>query len=292
MQRKGALILVVLVCCAVAFAQDEQQLKEALLKRTAVVRGFLVAPDLRFDQQGKVISPANRGFGQLDARVYIDALQLTQDSLVIEGQRTYSEYDPKSQQFRVGLTGEKVRIQIALPPDQPAASAAPDLLKQVFFTTSELQNQCSAEEQAGFQELLTNGWEKPPNGQPANLAVRKHDGSPDAKALAELQRMCFPTGEEAYRADRGVKPPKALKVADPQYSERARAHREEGRTVLLLIIDEKGQPSTIYVTRSLSADLDLAAVRAVQGWTFQPATFQGKPVSVAINVEINFRLTH
>jgi TonB family protein len=57
-----------------------------------------------------------------------------------------------------------------------------------------------------------------------------------------------------------------------------------------LVIDPSGRPGSIYVIRSLVPELDLAAVRAVKAWTFNPATFQGAPVPVVINVEVNFRL--
>ena len=49
--------------------------------------------------------------------------------------------------------------------------------------------------------------------------------------------------------------------------------------------------ATVYVGRSLDRDLDRAAVEAVEHWTFAPATFKGTGIPVAINVEINFRLT-
>jgi hypothetical protein len=210
MKMKLAILAAVLISCTLASAQDEQALKGALLNHTVVVRGYFVAPELKFDQTGKLLSPAAGGFGQLDARIYIDKVSLPQDKLIIEGQRTFSQYNPKTQQFLVGLTGEKATVEIALPPGKPAVTSALELLKEVFFTTPELQNQSSAEEQARFHEALHRviDPQKSPS-KPSDVA------SSAAQSLAELPRTCLPTGEEAYQARNGVRPPKALKTPDP-----------------------------------------------------------------------------
>jgi TonB family protein len=44
------------------------------------------------------------------------------------------------------------------------------------------------------------------------------------------------------------------------------------------------------VQRGLGMGLDQKAVEAVKQWKFDPATKDGKPVAVQINVEVNFRL--
>ena len=75
----------------------------------------------------------------------------------------------------------------------------------------------------------------------------------------------------------------------------------QGTTVLLAIVTPEGKPSAISIQRSLGAglngklrplgyQLDQRAVEAVSQWKFDPATFQGKPVAVVINVAVNFKL--
>lgn len=58
-----------------------------------------------------------------------------------------------------------------------------------------------------------------------------------------------------------------------------------------LVVGTDGLPQQIKVQRSLGMGLDEEAVRTVRQWRFQPATKEGKPVPVTINVQINFRLT-
>jgi TonB family protein len=51
-----------------------------------------------------------------------------------------------------------------------------------------------------------------------------------------------------------------------------------------------GRPRDIKVSRQLGMGLDQKAIEAVRMWRFEPATKDGKPVAVQINVEVNFRL--
>ena len=85
-------------------------------------------------------------------------------------------------------------------------------------------------------------------------------------------------------------PPKTIFAPDPKYSEEARQNKIQGSVVLWLVVGADGKPSNIKVTRSIGHGLDQEAIDAVKKWTFEPATLDGKPVPVQINVEVNFRL--
>jgi TonB family protein len=93
-----------------------------------------------------------------------------------------------------------------------------------------------------------------------------------------------------YRVGGGVTAPKVTYAPDPRYSEQARAAHYEGSVVLWLVVDTKGLPQEVKVQRSLGMGLDEEAIKAVKQWRFQPATKDGKPVPVMINVQVNFRL--
>ena len=59
-----------------------------------------------------------------------------------------------------------------------------------------------------------------------------------------------------------------------------------------MFITPEGIPRDISVIKDLGMGLGERAVEAVSKWRFDPATIDGKPVAVKINVEINFRLHH
>lgn len=85
-------------------------------------------------------------------------------------------------------------------------------------------------------------------------------------------------------------PPRVTHHPQPEYSEQARTADYEGRVILWLVVGTDGRAHDIKVARSLGMGLDENAIKAVRRWKFKPSEYNGKPVPVQINVEINFRL--
>jgi len=88
----------------------------------------------------------------------------------------------------------------------------------------------------------------------------------------------------------GVTAPRAIYKPDPEYSEEARKAKYQGTVVLGLIVDAAGRPRGLKVEHGLGMGLDEKALEAVRNWKFEPAEKDGKPVAVAISVEVEFRL--
>jgi TonB family protein len=85
--------------------------------------------------------------------------------------------------------------------------------------------------------------------------------------------------------------PQLVSSPPPTYSEEGRKAKIEGVEVLLLIVDEKGNPTNFRVINSLGMGLDEKAIEAVKGWKFEPAFGKdGKPVAKKIAVEVDFHL--
>src|SRR6266404_788357 len=97
-------------------------------------------------------------------------------------------------------------------------------------------------------------------------------------------------GGGVFKVGGGVSAPKAIFAPDPEYSEEARKAKYQGTCAVSLIVGPDGKPRDIRVARSLGLGLDEKAIEAVNQWKFDPAQKDGKPVAVAINVEVQFRL--
>ncbi len=97
-------------------------------------------------------------------------------------------------------------------------------------------------------------------------------------------------GGGVFRVGGGVSAPRILDQPDPEYSEEARKAKYQGVCVLWLIVGPDGHTRDTKVARSLGMGLDEKAMEAVRKWKFEPAMKDGKPVSVQIMVEVNFRL--
>lgn len=96
--------------------------------------------------------------------------------------------------------------------------------------------------------------------------------------------------EAVYRPGRGVSIPHGTYMPSAEYSEKARKKKIQGNVTLSAIITSTGEVADVKVDKGLGYGLDEKAVEAVRRWKFQPAMKDGKPVSVGIMIETNFRL--
>lgn len=97
-------------------------------------------------------------------------------------------------------------------------------------------------------------------------------------------------GGGVFRIGGGVSAPSLLFKVEPEYSEEARKAKFQGTVVLYVVVDEKGNPRDLKVVRALGLGLDQKAIEAVQKWRFKPGLKDGRPVPVAAQIEVNFRL--
>ncbi len=95
---------------------------------------------------------------------------------------------------------------------------------------------------------------------------------------------------QVYHVGGDVSAPELVFAPNPQYSEKARQAKYQGVCVVSLIVDAQGNPTQVLVVRHLGMGLDQKAVEAVKAYRFKPAMRFGKPVAVAVNIEVNFRL--
>jgi protein TonB len=85
--------------------------------------------------------------------------------------------------------------------------------------------------------------------------------------------------------------PSEITNPPPEYPSLARRRGYEGSVVLEFEIRADGSCGDVRVTRSSGYDiLDEAAVRAVRGWRFNPATRAGKPVAAVQSIRFTFKL--
>jgi periplasmic protein TonB len=117
-----------------------------------------------------------------------------------------------------------------------------------------------------------------------------------ALAFAAVPSVSFcqdnPSATEAgqvYKVGGSVTPPHALYSPSPEYPKSERDKHHQGKVALRIVVGVDGLPRDIAVTRSLSDVFDQAAIDTVKRWKFSPATKDGEPVAVYINVELSFR---
>ncbi|WP_446743762.1 energy transducer TonB [Silvibacterium acidisoli] len=88
----------------------------------------------------------------------------------------------------------------------------------------------------------------------------------------------------------GVSAPQIVYSVDPEFSDEARRAKYQGICMVSVIVDAQGNPQRVHVVRPLGMGLDEKAIAAVKQYKFKPAYYQGKPVAVEVNIEVNFRI--
>jgi TonB family protein len=90
----------------------------------------------------------------------------------------------------------------------------------------------------------------------------------------------------------GVIPPEPIYNPKPAYPPWAERQRASGVVVLDVLVDENGAVQDVKVLRGIKPDygLDAAAVDAVRGWHYKPATKDGVRVKMRISVTVAFKL--
>jgi len=104
-----------------------------------------------------------------------------------------------------------------------------------------------------------------------------------AKDSSETDKVYHP-------GDDGLTPPRAIYTVDPTYDDASRRAKLNGYAVLTLVVTRDGTPKEIRITKSLSPSLDKRSIEAVSKWRFSPATKDGKPVAVEIQVQTTLKL--
>jgi len=97
-------------------------------------------------------------------------------------------------------------------------------------------------------------------------------------------------GDGVMEVGGGVSPPKVIYQVDAEFSEEARKAKFSGDVYVSVIVDEQGRPTHVHVVRGVGMGLDEKAIEAVRQYKFKPAMLKGKPVKVAVDVNVVFNI--
>lgn len=119
-----------------------------------------------------------------------------------------------------------------------------------------------------------------------DIPLPEFDGLP----LAIPDRPPEPEPPGPIHLGSGVERPVRINYVAPQYTEMARRIRLEGIVILQTVIGADGRVEDVKVLKGMNFGITESAVAAVKQWTYKPATVNGKPVAVYLNLTVNFTL--
>jgi TonB family protein len=90
---------------------------------------------------------------------------------------------------------------------------------------------------------------------------------------------------------KGITPPELLSNVEAEYSDDARNKHINGLCMVSLIVDIQGNPQNVHIVHCTDSSFEQGSLDAVKQYRFKPAaTQEGKPIPVAINVQITYQL--
>jgi TonB family protein len=103
-------------------------------------------------------------------------------------------------------------------------------------------------------------------------------------------RQYMPADSSIKIMSDGMTPPKVMNSIDPSSNEYAQKYGIAGMELLRTVVDASGIPRQMAIARPIGFGLDEKAVDAVKNSHFRPATVNGQPVPVVIDLVVTFRI--
>jgi protein TonB len=195
----------------------------------------------------------------------------------------------KVQQELARLNAEMARVQAQFREvNSPRAAEAQELAEQTREAArrfEEIRAQQTADDQARTEEgrrQLTE-WLRDTERRVAEARARLET------ALDGSRQLVSPSGRSPLRVVPPVTAPVPTRTVKAQHSPEAMRARAEGTVTVEALVDERGRVADARVVKSIPL-LDRSALEAAVQWEFKPATLNGEPVPVIIQMELNFSL--
>jgi TonB family protein len=120
---------------------------------------------------------------------------------------------------------------------------------------------------------------------PSNFAIPAN-----YKTIEVAETLPGPDASGIYHVGSGVMSPQIVYAPAPKFSPEARKAKYGGIATVALIVDAQGNPQNVHIINHLKMGLDEETLEAVAKYKFKPATLQGKPVPVVVNIDVTFRI--
>ena len=117
-----------------------------------------------------------------------------------------------------------------------------------------------------------------------------NDISVDDPALTPAPDATDRPWDESVGVASGVMAGKRLGGSNPVYPQQAKENRTSGTVVLRALIGTDGRIHNLHLVSAPALSLAVAAIQAVQAWTYQPYLLNGNPVEVDTQVNVVFSL--
>ncbi len=237
----------------------QKHLQERFLKKVFMIRNFYGGDHLTFNSQGNLLQ-GDRTIGYEGcwsaAQIEVRKLEVKKDKLILRGPRVFGVYDMQKRQISpLATERQEVQVEVQLDPAQIDEESLSGILTKIFLTRED-----------DLGKLIPDVW------------------------MAKDTTGTLQNPISAFSKENGFTAAKPIHTPDPEYSEEARKAKYQGDVTLWCVVDQNGNVARIRINQCLGLGLDEQAIHALSTWKFEPATKDGRPVAVQMNVSMTFRL--
>lgn len=242
----------------------EAKLREEMVGKVAVLRTFYKEDDLTFDSNGRLQGNNKAGPWTYFARIQVSSVNLTQDSLIIKGDRNVVQWELSVSEFKNYTLDEKpVRIAIRLEPGFDENSLL-KVMQKVFLTRETRLSDVAPDY---WKEILTT--------------ERERRAEWDAEKTAAMKDV-HDVGSE-------VSPPKLLSKAEGiQTGSKPFKDLMPNNLTLSFVVEQDGSVKQLQIEKPVGLGLDDPIAETIARWKWEPARMGGQPVAVMMYAKILF----
>ena len=279
MKKLGLLMLILGLLTQLVVAQTpkngEQSFRDAILKKQRYLRDFNADAEVRWRWNGAALVPSAPKAHMLGVLI-ADSIKIKDSKIEIRGER-HTLLQNKDATLVLSKTMDTVRVEVDLA-GADIASVLPKLADLLFYSDRE----------SALADL--------PNKYEKVLPIKVDSDCCSSKKPEDKNCDCANLGAANCTRESptvgmiGMKPPRPIRIVDPEFSKEARQAKFSGIVQVGLDVDASGHPQNVWIIRSVGLGLDTKAANSVNQYIFAPATCHDHPVPVALYVDVNFQI--
>ena len=296
---------------------SEDQIKQILVGKTLFLRGAYLENTLSFDEHGNLAGHSPRGSYTL-CDIRINKARFTKHKAEFEGDRYALHFlgelphqDPLKDVNRVKITPKKKVVKISIDrevvekpkkkkhgnrDEQKSSGTSLGALPPTSESStpgdpSEGKHFSATITPAHASQMLINALDKV---FAMSVDDRMIENMPDFWKLyynaAAANTDYSPADPGVFRQNAVDQKAKMLTTIDPPSNELAQENGVAGMALYHAVVGSDGKVEEVVAGRPIGFGLDESAVDAIRKAAFQPATKDGKPVPVALDLVVSFRI--
>lgn len=309
-------------------AITEDEIKQLVVGKTLYLRDGYLDNSLSFDEHGKLSGHSPQGSYTLSL-IQIDKVHLSKHKVEFIGVRyglhflgARADEDPTKAVDRVRITPKKKFVKVTIDRELVVTPKKKKGKKNDAAPAPKSDQETSANEPADAEQTKAEMNAAPSNERPADPSAVTTTTSPahaarllrgaidhifapglDTQMIAAmpdlwklyyqavaLQSDYKPADPAIYRQNNVDQKAKLLSAIEAPSNEYAQANGVAGMALYHVVIGADGKPQDIVVGRPIGFGLDESAAETIRKASFQPAIKDGKPVPVALDLVVQFRI--